>query len=701
MLRSTFCHLLEIFVLTCLVLLISGPGSAQVINEYLANHTGTDDHEYVEIFGLASTSYSNVTIIQIEGDSADNPGLIDSAITVGTTDANGYWWTGFLTNELHNDNMSLLLVDGFAGVVGQDLDSDNDGVLDADPLPWTQVVDEVGIKAQDSVEPGFVYTSFDLYPGTDGVWYTWGGGSRIPDGTDSDTADDWVRNDWDGEGLPGFSGTLGPQEAINTPGVVNDAYTPRAPVINEVVIDHVGPDDHEFIEIFGEGFADYSTHRIVVIDGDAGGNPGAIDLVIQPGTVNGGSSWTTGYLPPDSLLNQSQTILLVAGFTGSQGDDLDSGDDGVLDTTPWSAIDDSLAIDAGGAGDRTYAGPVLGVGFDGLLGAPGGVSRATSGFDTDDASDWVRNDFDGEGLNGFVGDLGPMEAINTSGLANRRRLEDYYATAQTGDPAALRATLHEIIDDHIRHEYTADVTDTWDILDPASEDPAEPLNILDAYKNASYPKAGAGNGNYDREHTWPKSYGFSSNSFTNSPYTDCHHLFPADGTYNQARSNKPFDDCDGACAEWTTDVNNNTGGGSGVYPGNSNWTDASRWETWNGRKGDVARAVLYMAIRYEGGSHGVTGFSEPDLVLTDDAGLIQTTSSSPAYMGLLSTILAWHAEDPVDALELHRVDVVWRNQGNRNPFIDHPEWVECIFTGGNCGWIFADGFESNDTSAWN
>ncbi len=242
------------------------------------------------------------------------------------------------------------------------------------------------------------------------------------------------------------------------------------------------------------------------------------------------SSWSTGFLPSDSLGNHSQTILLVTGFSGSEGDDLDIDDDGVLDVTPWTAIDDGVAFDAGGTGDRSYATPVLGPGFDGLPDTPGGASRATSGFDSGSVNDWVRNDFEGEGLDGFTGDLGPEEASNTPGLANRRRLDDYYSTVDTGDPATLRTTLHEAIDDHIRHAYTADVTDTWDILDPASEDPNNSDNILDVYKNASYPKAGAGNNNYDREHTWPKSYGFSSDSFTNSPYTDCHHLFPADSS---------------------------------------------------------------------------------------------------------------------------------------------------------------------------
>ena len=89
----------------------------------------------------------------------------------------------------------------------------------------------------------------------------------------------------------------------------------------------------------------------------------------------------------------------------------------------------------------------------------------------------------------------------------------------------------------------------------------------------------------------------------------------------------------------------------------------------------MARAVLYMAIRYEGGTHPTTGQNEPDLEMTDNASLIVATSSSPAYMGLLSTLLAWHQADPPDAAELARNEVIYSFQGNRNPFIDHPEWA--------------------------
>ncbi|MEN8164815.1 MAG: endonuclease, partial [Acidobacteriota bacterium] len=108
-------------------------------------------------------------------------------------------------------------------------------------------------------------------------------------------------------------------------------------------------------------------------------------------------------------------------------------------------------------------------------------------------------------------------------------------------------------------------------------------------------EAGGGNDFYNREHSWPNAYGFPNDGASNSPYTDCHHLMLSDIGYNGDRGSKPFDDCPG-CTERTTVFNNGTGG-----PGMSNWTDATRWETWVGRQGDVARAQLYMDVRYEGG----------------------------------------------------------------------------------------------------
>ena len=262
----------------------------------------------------------------------------------------------------------------------------------------------------------------------------------------------------------------------------------------------------------------------------------------------------------------------------------------------------------------------------------------------------------------------------------------YYDTVDTTNAATLRATLHDVIDDHTRFPYTASTTDTWDIVNMADEDPNNMGNIVDLYKNVSYTKIPGGVGAYNREHSWPKSYGFPNDSESNSPYTDTHHLFACDASYNGSRSNKPFRNCDASCQENTTEFTDGRGGGSGVYPGNSNWTTGSftqgTWEAWDGRKGDVARAIFYMDIRYEGGNHGVTGFAEPDLIVTDNESLIDSSNTgsneSVAYMGMLSVLLQWHAQDPPDSREIWRNEVVYSFQGNRNPFIDHPEWAECL-----------------------
>lgn len=77
----------------------------------------------------------------------------------------------------------------------------------------------------------------------------------------------------------------------------------------------------------------------------------------------------------------------------------------------------------------------------------------------------------------------------------------------------MRDTLHELIDDHQRFPYTSSETDTWDVLKIADEDKdsVDGANIITIYRNASYPKQPGGNNFYNREHTWPRSYGFPDN----------------------------------------------------------------------------------------------------------------------------------------------------------------------------------------------
>ena len=273
----------------------------------------------------------------------------------------------------------------------------------------------------------------------------------------------------------------------------------------------------------------------------------------------------------------------------------------------------------------------------------------------------------------------------------------YYSRVNTSSASQLRCSLHETIKGHTAYPYSATTTDTWDILEIADEDPNNAGRILDAYRNRSYIKgserAGTGTGiTYNREHTWPNSLGFGSatgdKGLPYAPYTDTHMLYLTDTTYNADRGNKPYANCalSGGCGERATEANAGFGGGSGVYPGNSNWVkgpdgNSGSFEVWGHRKGDIARAVLYMAIRYEGGVHPTNGQGEPDLELTDDRSKIVITSASPAYMGLLSTLLAWHQADPVDNAERERNEVIYSFQGNRNPFIDHPEWANAtLFT---------------------
>lgn len=269
----------------------------------------------------------------------------------------------------------------------------------------------------------------------------------------------------------------------------------------------------------------------------------------------------------------------------------------------------------------------------------------------------------------------------------------YYASVDTLDPASLRATLHEVIDDHLRIPWEPNAA-SYAMLEAADQDPVDPGSILDLYRNETYPKAEGGSGPYEREHTWPSSYGFPPDAGGSATYpsSDGHALFLANDSDNRSRGNTLYRTCDASCDERPTTLNHDRGGGTGTYPGNSNWRRGSgatgTWETWIGRRGDVARALFYMDVRYDGSDH-TDGTDEPDLVLTDDTARIRSdsdTSQDPAHMGLLSVLLDWHRQDPVDDIERRRNEVLFAAQGNRNPFVDHPEWVGCIFEG-DCGWI--------------
>jgi len=116
--------------------------SGPIINEFVFNHTGNDTCEYIEAFGEANTDYSAFKILQIGGDGT-GAGTIDSIFDIGTTDIAGFWTIGFLTSVLENGTVTLLLVESFTGSLGDDLDTDNDGVVDS--APWLRIVDDVAV----------------------------------------------------------------------------------------------------------------------------------------------------------------------------------------------------------------------------------------------------------------------------------------------------------------------------------------------------------------------------------------------------------------------------------------------------------------------------------------------------------------------------------------------------------------------------
>ena len=283
----------------------SGSGSlALVINEFVFNHTATDVNEFVEVKSSADTDLSEYTLIEIEGDDT-GAGVIDKVIQLSTTDATGYWTSGMLSNAFENGTLTLLLVKNFTGSEGEDLDANNDGVLDT--LRWDETADDIAVT--DGGASDFIYSSFVLEPSFDGGNDTVGGASRIPNGTDTGSPSDWVRNDYEGQGLPDFPDAAAENgEAINTPGAENEIAVVIEDidlVINEVDADTPGTDYEEFIELYDGGKGNLSLTGYVVVLYNGNG-----DISYASYDLNGYSTNAEGYfvLGNSSVSNADITI---------------------------------------------------------------------------------------------------------------------------------------------------------------------------------------------------------------------------------------------------------------------------------------------------------------------------------------------------------------------------------------------------------
>jgi predicted extracellular nuclease len=229
-----------------------------VINEFSASTTGTDV-EYVEIYGSPSNDYSAYTILEIEGDSESNEGTVDEVISLGSTDAAGFYLASLPANALENGTITLLLVSNFSGSADSDLDTNDDGTFDV--TPWDAIVDAVAVN--DGGASDLTYGVPALGPNYDGLSaFAPGGASRIPDGFDTNSATDWARNDFDLAGIPGFDGTPLVSEAYNTPGEPNELITIVIPPFG--VCGNVATFVHD---VQGSGASSLLVGEIVTLEG--------------------------------------------------------------------------------------------------------------------------------------------------------------------------------------------------------------------------------------------------------------------------------------------------------------------------------------------------------------------------------------------------------------------------------------------------
>jgi serine protease len=224
------------------------------------------------------------------------------------------------------------------------------------------------------------------------------------------------------------------------------------------------------------------------------------------------------------------------------------------------------------------------------------------------------------------------------------------------DLVALRFRLHQAAS-HGHRPLTYD--EVWTALEWTDEDPDEPANVILLYTGRSHPKTDKdstsrnpgtpNNQSWNREHVWPRSHGLEDDD--ELAHNDLHHLRPADRTVNSSRGNKDFDD-----------------GGTPHHEATGSSADADSFEPRDAVKGDIARMLFYMDVRYEDALDG------NDLELVD-----RTTGGEAVTLGRLCALLLWHHLDPVDVFERRRHARIVALQGNHNPFISEPALAELLY----------------------
>ncbi|XP_010688441.2 uncharacterized protein LOC104902380 isoform X1 [Beta vulgaris subsp. vulgaris] len=238
-------------------------------------------------------------------------------------------------------------------------------------------------------------------------------------------------------------------------------------------------------------------------------------------------------------------------------------------------------------------------------------------------------------------------------------VKSYYASINDLKGKALSRKLNSVIAGHHSLSYK-EVWDALKILDAADlDEPEASSGIVEIYSGRIVPKGLAGKPEgWNREHLWPRSYGITRGPFL----TDLHNIRPADVNVNSSRGNKYFGECRVGSTHCMKPANKEAA--------SDTETDTKIWAPPYQVRGDVARAVMYMAVRY--GFH--QSAEGPVLRLSDSPSMVKKE------MGLLTTLLEWNELDPPSQEEKLRNERVCRLfQHNRNPFVDHPEYANLIW----------------------
>ena len=255
----------------------------------------------------------------------------------------------------------------------------------------------------------------------------------------------------------------------------------------------------------------------------------------------------------------------------------------------------------------------------------------------------------------------------------------YYDSAEGLQGYELKTVLKNIIDNHTVLSYNG-LNDLYvqidkdlyyendnSLLDMYSEKP----NSADAYNYGFGDGDQCGNYNSEAD-CWNKEHIFPQGFFNEQlpMRTDLHQVLPTDGYVNNRRSNYPFGEVNNAT--WTS--TNGSKVGQNTTPGFS----GTVFEPIDEFKGDVARILLYFATRYE---NEVTsnGWDDHD---ADPSNPLNGTNNQVYEDWYIDLLLSWNEMDPVSEKEIDRNNGVYDIQGNRNPFVDHPEWANAIWNPG-------------------